>query len=236
MSASEGSGAEIQLDAAQEPLTGRARIEAHIARFVAPVDARVPAPVWEVPGVELLLVKAGGDRPFHLLVTAGLSEGVMKAPKSQWQHAELCLLLPGSWPLDFLEGATTPSAWPVMGLAKVARLPLQEDTWLGFGHSIPNGVPPLPLAPDTAQSAWLLLPPVSLPEKFSGLQSKRQPFINFWALVPLYEEEVEFKLKKGTAKLLELLGRRGVQDIVDPARPSVFAKRHSGGRWRLRGG
>ena len=222
-------------EAGGEPLTGRARIEAHVTRFSAPVDARVTAPVWAVEGVDLLLVKAAAERPFHLFVTSGLSERPMKAPKSQWQHAELCLLLPPAWPLDFLSGEKTQHAWPVSGLASVARLPFLQDSWLGFGHSIPNGQPPAPLGPGTALSAWLLIPPVSLPEKFTGLQTKRQPFVNFWALVPLHEDEMAFKLKKGTDKLLALFGRKGIQDILDPGRPSVLVKRSTGGLWRLRG-
>ena len=42
---------------------------------------------------------------------------------------------------------------------------------------------------------------------------------------PLFEEEMHLKLRSGTDALLERFGKRGISDIVDPARPNVARKR-----------
>ena len=45
--------------------------------------------------------------------------------------------------------------------------------------------------------------------------------IHFYALVPLYRQEMELKLRDGLAALESLLDRHGIGDVIDLGRPSV---------------
>jgi hypothetical protein len=44
-------------------------------------------------------------------------------------------------------------------------------------------------------------------------------------VIPLYAEEMRFKLDHGAEALCELLDEAGVNELLDPDRPAVVAKR-----------
>jgi hypothetical protein len=45
------------------------------------------------------------------------------------------------------------------------------------------------------------------------------------ALVPLYQEETDLKLRKGTDVLLEKFGENDITDVLEVGRPNVAKKR-----------
>lgn len=83
--------------------------------------------------------------------------------------AELMVCLPADWPVPAESYAVAPweddrAYFPIRGLKMLARLPHEYGTFLGFGHTIPNGDPAEPLVEGSQLCGWLLLPPVTLPE------------------------------------------------------------------------
>lgn len=57
------------------------------------------------------------------------------------RYAELVISLPPFWPLDEQSWRDERHYWPVRLLKTLGRLPHEYDTWLGVGHTIPNGDP-----------------------------------------------------------------------------------------------
>jgi hypothetical protein len=45
--------------------------------------------------------------------------------------------------------------------------------------------------------------------------------ISFLSIIPLYTDELQFKLDKGTDALLGLFDKAGVNELLNPTRPSV---------------
>ena len=204
-------------------------IRAHVEQYVGAIGQ-----TWhEADALDILVVAATEERPFHTLVTAGLSDHPMKAPKDEWRRAELCFLLPPSWSLERQSWADS-DEWPLKWLVYLAQMPRRKDTWLGYGHTVPNGEPPQPVDDSTEACSVMLIPPVSLPERFARLRVDETAtgIINFWALVPLMPAELELKLEKGTPILLEKMEKRKLSDIWDPGRHSVLARRGVA-RWAL---
>ena len=115
--------------------------------------------------------------------------------------------------------------WPVRLLKSLARLPHTYKTWLGWGHTIPNGDPAEAYARDTKLAGSIILPPVSVPSEFSTLRINESKEITFFAVVPLYPEEMDLKLRAGSEALLEKFDKAGVGDVVDPVRKNVAKKR-----------
>ena len=204
-------------------------IRAHVEQYAGAISQ-----TWhEAEALDILVVAANDAHPFHTLVTAGLSDHPMNAPKDEWKRAELCFLLPPSWSLErdtWGEG----DAWPLKWLVYLARMPRWKNTWLGYGHTVPNGEPPQPVDDSTAACSVMLIPPVSLPERFARLRVDETDagIINFWALVPLMPDELDLKLEKGTPTLLEKMANRKLSDIWKPSRRSVLARRGVA-RWAL---
>lgn len=191
-------------------------LERHIEKYAGPIELR-----WE----NLLVVRATEQRDCHLVVTDNLSDAPMPTSKPEWQWAELCALLPADWPLDpEIWQNDINFGWPMRELQRIARFSRETGTWLGFGHSIPNGRPPKPFAPTTKQCASFLIPPLEMPEKFARLRLENGEILNFWAILPIYENELAVKVNQKAPTLIEKLTNKGVSDVINPARDDVFVK------------
>jgi suppressor of fused protein SUFU len=70
----------------------------------------------------------------------------------------------------------------------------------------------------------ILLPPVLGPDGFEQADvGGRQ--INILAVIPLHADEMDLKLAKGSDRLIDLLDRAEVSELLDPNRPSVAPPR-----------
>jgi hypothetical protein len=221
-------------DDAQPSKIGRYHdaIVRHVELCVGPIDDLLTNPDSPLSPIQVLLVKATAERPYHVLVTSGLSDYTMPSPTPGWELAELCLFLPASWPVDCEQLREEENYWPVRWLFLLAEMPHEQKRWLCYGHSVPNGDPPQPLAEGTDMVAWVLMPCVSLPKVFTRLRLSDENVLNFWSLVPLHRDETFLKVNKGTPALLEKFGQQGISDILNAQRASVFARHRFGvGRW-----
>jgi len=182
------------------------------------VSDRVHVDVFSSPPTE--------DLPFHTLVTCGMSELPMKAPDDypEGRFAELILRLPPEWPLTDSAFEDEANYWPIRMLKQLARLPHEYDTWLWFAHTVPNGDPPEPWAPNTTMSGVVLLPPLWGPDGIEELTAGDRQ-ITLLGAVPLHHDEMELKLEKGADELVDLLDAAEASELLDPARPSVVRPR-----------
>jgi hypothetical protein len=216
-----------------EPVTGDGesidRISAHIEQHVGPVAGVFHEIVSDLVHVDVHLVAPTADRPWHTLVTSGMSDRPMTVPDgvdpAEQAFAELTICLPPDWPMEHAAWSDERNYWPIRWLKTLARLPHEYDTWLGWGHTVPNGDPPEPYAHGTKFCCMLLLPSISAGDDFHRLKVNDEKTINFYALYPLYKEEVDFKLKRGTEALIEKFFKAGVTDVVDVARRNACRKR-----------
>ncbi|WP_369977722.1 suppressor of fused domain protein [Xanthomonas bundabergensis] len=203
------------------------QISAHIERHLGPIAGVLHEIVSDTVHIDVHVVPACADVPYLRLVTSGmsdlpmtLSEGV-EAPR----HMELMLSLPADWPLRQQDFEDERHYWPIRLLKTLTRLPHKHATWLGFGHTVPNGDPAEPYAPGVGFDGAIVLPPVSAPEAFGELVIDADKTIVFMTIVPLYPEEMALKLKKGSEALLDRFDAKGVGDIVEPGRVNVARKR-----------
>lgn len=198
-------------------------VSAHIERHIGPIEQVFHEVVSPAVHVDLYWIAPSRRWPHHIIITSGMSERPMKVPAemAEWAYAELLVSLPASWPIGMEAFENEANYWPLRWLKILARLPHEHDTWLGYGHTVPNGDPPEPFAPSTELCSMIVLPPISYPEEFFELELAPGRTIHFWSLLPLYREEIALKLKKGTEALLERLDAADITDVIDPARPNV---------------
>jgi len=151
-------------------------------------------------------------------------------------YAELFLVLPPTWPAPGSDAFRHPSgAWPYRLLQDLARLPHEYATWLWEGHTVPNGDPAEPHAPNTQLAGALLTPPMIEADGFERLAVDGRG-VHFFAVIPSHADEMQLKLKKGADALYEPLDKAEVTEILDPDRPSCVprcrrllgAERHDG--------
>lgn len=227
-----------------EPVTGNTdTIDAvgnHIEKYLGPIKL-----VWhEIVSlgvhVDLYWVEATSERPYHTIVTSGMSDVSMKVPDSlddpdAWKYAELLVSLPPEWPLA--EGAfrkadgseNTENYWPLRMLKDLARMPHEYDTWLGPGHTVTNGDPPEPFSEKAKFDSSLIFPSLLTADDFDSCDTNDGRKINFYGVYPLYAEEREFKVRKGADALYaKLLGEFNVTELIDFDRPNTCRKKKFG--------
>ena len=61
----------------------------------------------------------------------------------------------------------------------------------------------------------LLLPSITLSPDFFELKAEGDKIIRFYNLIPIYREEMEYKLNNGTDALIEKFSANDVRDIVE---------------------
>ena len=64
-----------------------------------------------------------------------------------------------------------------------------------------------------------------LDEAFLTVQVSDTKTVYFHSVIPLYQDEMDYKLKSGANALLDLLLQNGVTELLDPKRKSVFHKK-----------
>jgi len=171
--------------------------------------------------IEFAILRGGENVPYNCVFTLGMSATEMQdVPDKGWRFAELVLLLPLDWPLELSD-----SNWPLVWLEKLATFPRRENSWLSLAHTVPNGIPAQPFAPDTPFAAWIMIPPIEFGPNFARIRLDGGEVLNFWTPIPIYADELALKTNKGATELINRFARDKVGDIFDPNRPSIFAKR-----------
>ena len=206
-------------------------ITAHVERHIGPVAQIIHDTARGNLQVDILHVPPDGKRDYHVLATSGMSDRPMHAPEGSQdcRYAELYLCLPASWVLVAQNFNNARNYWPIRLLQMLGRFPHVFGAWLWIYHTVPNSDPPRPYAEGTSLCGAMLGPPISLPMDFASLQRPGSPAIHFFSVLPLHQEEMEFKVKNSGESLLAHLFKQGVMaDVVDPARKSVIQKKRFG--------
>jgi len=205
------------------------QISEHIEAHLGPVATVFHEIVSDTVHIDVHLVAPSADFPFARLVTSGMSDLPMTLPEgvAAPRYLELVMTLPGDWRLQQEAFDDERWYWPIRLLKGLARLPHKHATWLGWGHTVPNGDPAEPYAANTALDGAIVLPSVTVPDGFEELAVDADKTIHFLAVVPLYPEEMALKLHEGSDALLDRFAAHEISDIVDPQRRNVVCKR----RW-----
>jgi hypothetical protein len=202
------------------------RITSHIETYVGPIKMVFHEMISDLVHIDVHQIAPSPERPYWTLVTSGMSDRPMTVPEGDESpcYLEIMLGLPRDWPMDEASFHDERNYWPIRWLKTLARFPHEYSTYIGWGHSMPNGDPPEPLAENTRLCGFVLLHPFLLPEAFQKLEVDAKKSIYFAAVYPLYEEEMAYKLKHGTRSLVERLQKAGVTEVVDVRRKNSCKK------------
>ena len=181
-------------------------ISEHIEEHLGPVGGVYHEMISDLVHIDIHVVEPCDDHPCYRLVTSGMSDAPMSAPEefSELRFAELMVSLPPHWKVNDKAFKKERWYWPVRWLKMLARMPHEYDTWLGFGHTIPNGDPPEPFDASTDLCcASLAVLPHGFRRIFTHSKSTTTKAIQFYSLFPIYEEEMNFKLDRGVDDLID---------------------------------
>ena len=164
------------------------------------------------------------ERNFITLVTTGMGAVPMELPEGRdpkdYSRAEVMICLPADWKLKTAIGAADGQSdekdyWPVRILKQLARFPIYCETWLGWGHDVDFGEP---FAENTGFCSVLLINNI-----FEGKEQECRltdgDRVNFYQVIPLYREEMDYKVEYGTQGLMYCFGEEEPW-LVNISRPN----------------
>lgn len=176
--------------------------------------------------IDVHIIPPDEDLPFYVLYTTGMSDLPMTLPEEiehpeLYRRGELYLFLPADWQLGKPgdSGTDIPPAyyWPIHLIKFLARFPHEYKTWLGWGHTMPNGPGYAPLGEGTGMGGVVL----SATDKIPPLKAEDGAVVNFYMVLPAYKEEIEYKLQYGMEKLEERFMEGKVSLVWDIRRPNL---------------
>ncbi len=163
----------------------------------------------------------------YTLVTLGMGAHRMDVPDDvvpeTFGRAELMISLPPDWDIaSCMSGAGGEALyWPIRLLKDVARLPIENETWLGWGHTVSATADNMGTYDKSVGfSGVMLVTPGAYGKEAAACRLPSGDEVNFYQLVPLYPSEIKYKLKNDADALLDLLSDK-MLSVVDVSRPAV---------------
>ena len=173
--------------------------------------------------VDICVVPPSSERNYYTLVTMGMGAHKMNVPEElaeyKLERAELAIALPKGWKLKQEDMRDERWYWPIRLLKTLARLPIDSDTWLGFGHTMDHEED---FAKDTKLCAAILTGPQGTEEGSEVCTLPGGEEVNFYQVIPLYRDELEYKLAHDADALLDKM--EGISFVVEPDRQDAITR------------
>ena len=173
--------------------------------------------------VDICVASPSEERDYCTLVTIGMGAHRMNVPEElaeyKLERAELAIALPPDWKLDEESLKEERWYWPIGLLKVLARLPIAGDTWLGFGHTMDKQSP---FAENTKLRAAILTGPQGVEKGGEVCTLPDGEEINFYQVIPLYQNEMEYKMEHDADALLKKMA--GISFVVNPTRQSAITR------------
>ena len=173
--------------------------------------------------VDICVVQPSAERDYYTLVTMGMGAHRMNVPEElaeyKLERAELAIALPKNWKLKQEDMRDERWYWPIRLLKTLARLPIASDTWLGFGHTMDNEKD---FAKGTKLCAAILTGPQDTEDGSEVCILPSGEEVNFYQVIPLYRDELEYKLAHDADALLDKMN--GISFVVNPTRQNAITR------------
>lgn len=195
-------------------------VEAHLERYFGRCDNVFHEIISPDIHVDIYIMAPTPERSCYVLSTFGMGAHRMNVPEElaeqKLERAEIIVTLPPDWKVT---ESGEEWYWPIRWLKILARLPIQEGGWLGWGHTIANP-DDAPFAENTKLCGLMLTEPQGFDEDAVCCELPGGDEVNFYQMIPLTFEEMQFKLAHDAQTLLERFTPEQLA-VVDIHRESV---------------
>ncbi|MDR3364449.1 MAG: suppressor of fused domain protein [Clostridiales Family XIII bacterium] len=175
--------------------------------------------------LDVAIVDPTAERNRRVLVTMGAGTHIMDVPEeldeNDLYRMELLLVLPADWSLDL---GNEKDCWPVQSLKRMGRYALENETWLGWGHTVQFSEEPGESIEGTGFVGFVLVQPMGFNADGNACKLPNGSDVNFYQILALYENEMAYKVENGTDALLERFFERfgaGYDGVIEVGRPSA---------------
>ena len=138
-------------------------------------------------------------------------------PKGELERAELVMLLPK----DSFDINDRGSLWSICRMLVILQMPLHRDSWIGFGHTFSDGTP---LIEGTEMKTICLVTACDRHSDVMRLETGDK-IVNFYQMIPMYDEEVRFKQRTDMCEFLNQLHEEDFPPMFDVKRQNRCKQR-----------
>ena len=169
----------------------------------------------------LIRIKHHKRSDITIVMTDGLRNYKMPVPEkiASRTHNELYFCLPSYWEVDAPE-----NKWVFDWLQRLARYAVEKETYFAHGHTIPNQNPAVALSPSMNQKYLMLIDPDYLRPELKP-QTIGNITVHFLGVLPIFEDEMDYKMGKGTTKLQKKLAAKSITELLDDYRSTSLKTR-----------
>lgn len=173
--------------------------------------------------IDILLIPPTDECYYYKLITKGMGAYKMEVPNivknNDLDRAELVIYLP---PDCNPKNIVNEYGWVIRQLKTISRVPIEERSWLGFGHTFSHDDEAnTKFANNVNFSGMLLVDSFGKNNEELDLRLDDKGKINFYQLIPLYKEEYLYKKVNGLNALLDKFIESDVSLVVDVNRKNL---------------
>ena len=182
--------------------------EEHYERHFGPLSEPVMHSTdIKVPHIDIYQYAPTDDRSYWTLITGGMSDYRQPGiPEGLSPRAEI------------LTYAEKPQNWMFSVLKGLAEMPFDNETFLHWWHTVPNGMPMT--AEPSELTNFFFLPPYFEGPEFDALKIDGDDVDILW-MIPITDKELAFKLEHGAQALEELFERYTLGPVINESRQSM---------------
>lgn len=156
--------------------------------------------------VDILIIPPSEKSNYYKLITMGAGAYKMNVPEEikdyDLDRAEFVAFLPPDWDMNEKNSKYN---WILRELQNLSRIAINENSWVGFGHTIFNEKN-IPFSKHANFSSIILLSAQVETEGYSiDLELPNKGAITFYQVFPLYKEEVDYIKNNGVESLPEII-------------------------------
>jgi hypothetical protein len=195
--------------------------EAHYEKFLGPItQPLMHSSDQKQPHIDIYQFEPTADRPYWVLITGGMSDLRQHIPsKFAGKVAPRA---------EILLHAAEPKPWMFNVLKGLAEMPFDDETFLHWWHTVPNGKPMT--AEPSELTNFLFLPPYYEGADFVTLHLDGDR-VDFLWMVPITDGELSYKLKYGVEALETLFEEAHMSLVIDEKRSSLVPNQASTKKW-----
>lgn len=175
--------------------------------------------------LEIAVIPPRLDHDYYTLVTVGLSRHRMGFPEERreekLERAELLINLPRDWRLTKADCREERWSWPIRMMLATAHFAMEDpEVGLESRTTLDGGEDGIPFAENTELRGEILLCPGVFGTDSFFCRLPDGDEVNFYQVIPLYREEIQYKLEHGSDALLDLCPDESLE-VINPHRLNV---------------
>jgi hypothetical protein len=183
--------------------------EAHYEKFWGPIQNQVMHSADVKPvHVDVYTFTPTKERPYFTLITGGMSDLRQNIPSCHPTLNKRAEVMTYTHELQ---------NWMYNVLKGLAEMPFNDETFLHWYHTVPNGIPMT--AEPSELTAFLFLPPIFEAEGFSPMIVDGDQ-TDMLVMVPITERELIFTRERGIEAMLEIFDQQDFDYIINERRSS----------------